>query len=502
MAVLERSSHKILSIVEADPSSLNESTVSGLQALHLACEWPEGTKLLLDLGANPSNCDTDGRPPLYYANLTSCSKTIELLLAARRPQSFGNSDVPETVTCYLENCEAHTDNRPFYTQVIQMLAAQRKRLASYALKFLPEQVLQDLHIDRDITPDLEAMEIFTQLEAMEIFTRLKNNGHPIDRHYFGLCGHSVYEHLSYYREMQIAFDAGFRDIDCSTVKGRTVLQVLCSNNNPRRYDIKWSAFLWWHRKGVDLTRPVLCPSFLDDQIRIIHRLSLSLGGNFWVQGERSNTLFQVLEVLFDLKHLSCKDSCCCLCTLGGCTPWTNFLKAISEKYMHKRQTYVDTYKKLLDCVEKILEYIPSSGNRDSIISATIRMLLFNELGLRHLCCQYDRQKAHIKPALEKDTADEIREEDKDLVESFDRLLPTAIQQWKESSLSLWDFCEELYDRDVRPKRENVDWENVQAVQDLGVRIEAVANKTVTNKAVSAPHEAVCPRCAESRGGGL
>lgn len=488
MAVLARSPQNIRSIVRADLGSLRERTVGGLGALHLACEWPEGTELLLSLEANPGDCDDLGHPPLYYAIQVSCSRTVEMLLAAHSPLSYGNNYRQETSIYGLVARAPTIEDKAIYAQVIQALATRRRELAAYAFEHLPEQVTQDLHISQDTVPDLE---------AMEIFRHLKDSGHQIDRHYFGLCGRSVYEfstsfnlycdHLFRGKTMQMAYDAGFRNIDRSMVKGKTLLQVLFSNDKARQDGIGRSEILWWHRKGVDLKRPILCPSLLDDQILVIHRFSMDLGYEHFSTYEDPNAFRQVLQVLLDQKYMSCEDSCHCPCTIAGCTPWTNFLKVVlnfmgfavaSELALYE----VDAIKRLLNWVLQAVKEMPLSGNGDNAISVMIRMLLFNRLGLRHQCCQFDRRRKRIKPALTKDEADEFKEEDRYWAEEFRVLLPRAIEQWKQSTLPLWDFLKSFYEQYIRPRR--IDWEHVQAVQDIGVRIEAMADEVVADETIA------------------
>ena len=112
---------------------------------------------------------------------------------------------------------------------------------------------------------------------------------------------------------------------------------------------------------------------------------------------------------------------------------------------------------------------PNLESVETVDSAIFPLLLFSSLGLRHLCCHYEF--GELEPALEKDEADEIREEDEQLIEEFHILLPRVLQEWEQSTLSFWDFWIEFDEQHIRPKRENIDQEYVKAVEDLGVRIE-------------------------------
>ena len=147
-AIFAQSQQDVSAIIIADNGTLRERASGGLQALHLAIEWPDGIKLLLNLGANPGDGDDCGRTPLYYAIEFSCLQTVELLLSAGSPLSYDGKygDVN-----FLHDRNGILDTA-VYARLISYLAARRKELASYARENLPDQVIQDLHIDQHTVP--------------------------------------------------------------------------------------------------------------------------------------------------------------------------------------------------------------------------------------------------------------------------------------------------------------------------------------------------------------
>ena len=102
-----------------------------------------------------------------------------------------------------------------------------------------------------------------------------------------------------------------------------------------------------------------------------------------------NSMKEVLRQVLGSQYQSCHDSCRCYCSLQGCTPLAMLLKGwkfnwwgtleIEEEHEIRRP--------LIDWILKMLAHDLTLSETIELTNSTLRFCLFEDLGLRHICCR-------------------------------------------------------------------------------------------------------------------
>jgi len=84
LAVVRKLETEVLRILTSNPDAISEKNDRGQSPLHLSCNWPRGTSLLLQFGGTKiiNRPDDLNLLPLYYACTVGCVETVRLLLEA------------------------------------------------------------------------------------------------------------------------------------------------------------------------------------------------------------------------------------------------------------------------------------------------------------------------------------------------------------------------------------------------------------------------------------
>ena len=348
--------------------------------------------------------------------------------------------------------------------LVQSIIERRRELVSIARDHLPGNAFGAEHFAKGTVLDLEAMTIAESLEGI---------GQKIDREYFHLNNRSVFDHAHASRQtLQRLFDAGFTNVDCPIRGNVTLIDALnCTKYGPGQSGQIVQQYheicLWLHERGISLSECSQCSICSRRHVLPIHQLSYRIGHlRTWRRCE-DHQKQALARLAFGERYMHCKDSCRCRCAADGCTPSVIFLK----KFTLERRLRHWTMNEHLNWLYKISTLIEDPEAIDIFLKPMIRMFVFESLGLRHLCCRPHLNILPMLPPVEENEAKELEEEDRFLAEEFNTLLPKALQEWEETTLSFLSFLTEFYDRNIRPRKKQDDEGHRRDLQNLGVRIE-------------------------------
>jgi hypothetical protein len=382
-AVLLRSTNDLVSILKISPDSVYEKDRWQHNCLHLGVLWPEGLQILLDHKVDPNEHSTDNESPLGYAFILNCPESVELLI------SHG-SQIDKRI---LEACIISSDERMEDT-VVSGLYHRREAL---------RRLVQDRMPSVKLTPG-----IVLDCEAHSIWNLLVQSGQSPDP---SLC---VREDWSVYGvkclTVRIAaklYSIGFHDTTQSVLFNDKTLPSL------RIYSMESFKVSQLLLKGKLRLVSWLLPKTDLQQIRLVgHRgcrpsshwrtTSLHLYGarisqHVQCQGFRQridkHTVHATLQPDDDFRHAverifteNIRDDCDCLCSDGGCSPFSVVLRT---KKLH---TYWLSHEDFDKIRAWILQWLSGFLGSDHLAweflkPAIIRFETFTALKSRHTCCE-------------------------------------------------------------------------------------------------------------------
>ena len=212
-----------------------------------------------------------------------------------------------------------------FLTIVKTLAERRNQLTSYALRYLPKEILEGIHVTGNTTPDLEAMNIVTRLELL---------GHYIDYEHYLLDGKSVYNReISDKRALDLLYNAGFNNLGGPMLGRSTLLQYLFGSDPPVRNHIRVNLEVstWLHHKGVSLASLVHFERYSDICVPVIGKMSAWIGralGKYHYRFHCFHSAIRALLIALDPQYAACTDSCRCFCALIGCTPFVHIVKSM------------------------------------------------------------------------------------------------------------------------------------------------------------------------------
>lgn len=241
---------------------------------------------------------------------------------------------------------------------------------------------------------------------------------------------------------------GFRDVDVPDVDGQTPLMLFRVGDLASLHDIVTEIEIcsWLIQKGAKLHRPqhspldydpdrTLDPLELPPTTRALHYVAKSIG---YKAGIRAAELYRSVKQPLpkDFSHLSkdarllaatifsdvsC-DDCICACSSHGCKASTMMLKSFqlqSNKYGAGRE-------RALLGIECLLHLVgPQDSCWEWLGTEIIRVHTFQELELRHTCCQTWETTL---TKLDSEEIVEIRDEDHEKID----LLESLLQEFEEN----------------------------------------------------------------------
>ncbi|KAL8786852.1 MAG: hypothetical protein Q9195_008045 [Heterodermia aff. obscurata] len=468
LAILQRNVPKVEKIISLNPSSVHFQNALGQSPLHVASDWPWATVLLLMNGADPYLADSHQITAIDYACEQKNHDVVRILLDAGSPLPVHGllKDIIE--------CDPDYYDEPVFKLIISHLATRRRELLQIARSLLPEATLSGIVPPNEAVPDSSAYQLITAVCAA---------GHATMPDYWYYSRSGLYQsHHMFPAAADILYEEGFRYLEGRNSRGETLLSC-----GPRS-----AMVVWLYRKGVSFTEwtsselrqcsTLLMPS----RYPAIKRLAESMYQNKYADlpafefetiflRQLNEDDFGALNIILQDDFSDCRDLCQCPCSSGGCSPEVIFLKGISLRldWGNRRLSSMHSTLKFIELLDETVarlrgELAPSIFDRMS--QAAIRMVLFSDLGMRHLCCKFYPFGNWVYLMCQEE-ADEIREEDRSLTERFEDLLPKAQSAWEISSKRLTKFWREFHMEHICRRRNGpMDKTALENLRELGVTV--------------------------------
>lgn len=190
---------------------------------------------------------------------------------------------------------------------------------------------------------------------------------------------------------------------------------------------------------------------------------------------------------------NCRDRCNCACSQRGCYPiasavkiraWKKHIRGLSERIW--RYDHFDRYVTYgsLEQVEvawppilsEIVAFMkPALSQRPQLALAVLRVLTFEELGIRHTC--HDAALArepwsrHPPPVIPEEEITELHDEDRFLIAQLEDLMIKFEQAWTQHEGAFHDFVFGYWNdrmEEVLDKMEAAGEEEIRAIEAIGV----------------------------------
>lgn len=487
-AILERSPSKIERFLRCHPNMISAQNLLGQTSLHLAADWPWACEALLEAGADLSKTDLWGDLPLSYACFYDCLESVQIFIAANSPLSHGCSQL--TV---LDRVFSEVSDTRIHAALINELARRRQRLLTVSQRLLPRHLFEKLTRSLRDLPDVE---------AYPLITALLDVGDNVDPNYWCYTSSSIYDLEGVTAEIaECLFEAGFTNLEGKDRYGHTILLRSASKTivepKPALNTVMVAKIHWLLSKGVSLRSPVEAEPLSELLIPSVNVVSVMLGqlsavylgpyginAGHMIAGDMApkeiNTIEETIRQVLSSQYHDCHDSCNCHCSLQSCTPLVMLLKGWSttklssygvghhglctKEHHRQRGLLTDWILKMLACDSTVSGII-------GITNSALRLCLFEDLGLRHVCCRptADHGDQYLLPPVEAEEARELQEEDEERTQKFYDLLPKAELEYQQTSKSFSEFWDEFYDHNIASSQED-DIHEVSAESMVGIGV--------------------------------
>lgn len=325
---------------------------SGLNPLHLACDWPLGLDILLQAGGaarinEKSEC---GRTPTHFAIYYQNTATIKRLLevgGSGYSSPRGSRHYLRMGTLRYALAEYHNVPLAVISIVIEIEANRREELKRIALNNLPAHVLQELSINPRQILDSQAWRVTKALQENGIdypyyFNEYENAG----------C---VYHFCPSAKIAEMLWSSGFRELDALDDNNNSALG--CQHFYEGRLDM----VCWLLLHGEEFTCKPGPHYELKSTISSSHYIALAWSSSAAIEGTPQYHSIAEKDMVLDALADNSRDSCKCACGIDGCSPITFALK--------ERRLGLGRLAMLCGAEEDIL-----------------RMATFSALNLTHTCC--------------------------------------------------------------------------------------------------------------------
>lgn len=169
------------------------------------------------------------------------------------------------------------------------------------------------------------------------------------------------------------------------------------------------------------------------------------------------------------------DECLCSCSMGGCSTLTTMLRCIfRELNLEWGDEWIANPMSLEAWfIQRFLELMhPQLQNNQGAARTIIRFRTFNEMELIHTCCQAPDDE--LLTALDPEEVEEIREEERTMLDELEELMTEFESKYDELGLPLTEFLEVYWTprmREVLEKEEPVEEDHIKRVRGLGVVLD-------------------------------
>lgn len=446
--------------LKRDSASVEEPNEAGHRPLHLASIWPDGLSLLLAHGADYDKTDALGQTPVELAIFHGCVESVQLLLKAgcsfvlcEDIHGIGNVFV----------CAAYLYLNPNWTRWITYLNPNRTRWIR-TFKYDYFEILKI--VIRDLA--LRQGEVISSMIDVPILTRSKVSMSDNGQHFRSGAAHSGTSYPSlregtprlqsilpgmrtpyHFPDLTVKvanelWDAGFRDIDVPDENHRTPLMTgRFSSDRDEIIDLIETAF-WLYQKGAALHRHCCAtlppgPNNVGSTAsrlgrRAIHFVAAAVKEWFVFRAYRFIRRYgkvgypAAMEHEIDNLNLDCRqflhkilldgspDGCFCACSGHGCTPMTFWLKRRWSWWLAEDDddTVVTAWGR-----RWFFDNVPTEHLSTVSSQEILRLITFEELGLRHTCCEF---YVSLFRTPKPEEVDEFRDEDHEGIQLLESLL--------------------------------------------------------------------------------
>lgn len=462
----------------------------GQSPLHVAVDWPWATALLLKSGADPFQVDLSDCTAIDYACRLENYEVVRILLEAGSPL-LADGALRDIMACYSNNyCEQ------LLKLIISHLAIRRRELLQIARLLLPEATLSSIVPLNEAVPDSSSYQLIEAVCAA---------GHTTKPEYWLQASAGLYQSCSIFpAAAEVLYQAGFKYLE-----GRDSL-----GNTPLSYANTSAMTVWLYRRGASFTEWMAPGDYHGrsaPSMPSTYRAILGLACSIYINGTVYSTLglrelseddFEALNIFLQDDFSELRDLCHCPCCSGGCSPEVIILKTILMLLLKHRNRWstpsVHLLPRFVQLVDETMVGLYGRLPPSTLIrfgQAAIRMALFLDIGLRHLCCEIIY--GVISHPICQEEADEIREEDKFLIEQFVALLPKALSQWKESPGTLAGFWRDFHNANICKRRDGpLDKMESERLRELGVMVHERGDEEIDCDSLYGDGEGYCEEEAE------
>jgi hypothetical protein len=182
---------------------------------------------------------------------------------------------------------------------------------------------------------------------------------------------------------------------------------------------------------------------------------------------------QCRAFLFQTLTMDNTDDCLCACSNHGCYVLTDVLKSFNTladaNWPHHERDGIATEMVKTCCLQALAEFlVPQFGKHSSIPSEFIRFATFTRLGLTHTCC---RRHSHLEDVLPVDEVEEIRDEERFMLNELYELVLSFEAKYNELRVPLGEFLEGYWSQHMEKvlyRETKLDEDEIGRAQQLGV----------------------------------
>lgn len=393
LAVLAGDEQRAADILTASPRAIYETNNIRLGPLHLAVDKPACLRLLLRESTRAQVNERWNHSNLLYLAMMICSKKCHKQKADAYPE-----DSCRLIECVLillgdeRSCLA-----PDYSyslrnyckhakkEYAEQLKSRRERLKEKAVQHLAQHQLLDLGLNSSTVLDVDAELVASMLRDKGVISFPEP---------YGVTGHASYRSSVYHRVCDaetaaIFHSMGFRDVSAPDSNGITPLMLCCLPSQPRYVR-------WLQDHGADVFSRVQWPAsytvpdsfpYTDSPKPPVRDTTSAHHLAYWLGQEMRCSQMKLQPQVSDLALITpfslaavTVDRCHCGCSTLGCSPLAVLFKEMTSN--------ISEPPLLLMRIQKFLELSCEDIDIDTnLISAAIRVMTFQTLGLTHVCCK-------------------------------------------------------------------------------------------------------------------
>jgi hypothetical protein len=483
--VLQRNVRETERIIDAEPSLCFESNVFNMTPIHLAVNWPDGLKKLLNRSGLPPMSSKGWwlwRTPLIYSskyNSSFCREGDNPTLCSNC-SCFECTEMILDYDCSLRDRDLREAmilaSHRTKLKLSEYLKDRRVRLRQFALEKLSPEDCKILGLSPGQIPDAGANEIveILQQKGWKIPEPLQIGIEQAPRStkhlsYWG----SVYHIIDCTATADILLALGFKDIDSMDTNGNTPLSKACSPEYA----------LWLIDHGANAAAPLGNIGSKLNQTAV-HGVAWQFGNYLFNPWEGINNWENLADKARGrLVNLTCNmnapDNCRCACSSQGCTPFTTILnsafKARPNDSSTSRRARTAKLRKAFNRTTQALP--PDVFGLPKIPLASLRFLTFEALGIRHTCCYcYSQLRGDsFGDGYDEEDLQELREEDSCLVEILAELMQEFETRYNPADENLPQFVERYWTHRMEEVLEEMDAcklsdEQKRKLEEIGVNL--------------------------------